>query len=116
MSSIDSALNSLSASTLEDFLVRSRTPPEKSRFRLSKLATLAWGVFAIAFSFSVEHIAPTVLEAINKVGSMANGPLLSLFFTALFKHQICRRAGWDVLHHVALLNGATDNLSTAVIE
>jgi SSS family solute:Na+ symporter len=52
MSSIDSALNSLSA---------------------------------VAFSFQVERIAPTVLEAINKVGSMANGPLLMLFTLAVFR-------------------------------
>lgn len=83
MSSIDSALNSLSASTLEDFIVRFRPLEERSLFLLSKLSTLAWGLFAIGFSFAVEHIAPTVLEAINKIGSMANGPLLALFITAL---------------------------------
>lgn len=83
MSSIDSALNSLSAATLEDFLYRDRRPDEEQLFRLSKLVTFAWGAAAVAFSFAVEHIAPTVLEAINKVGSMANGPLLALFLCAL---------------------------------
>ncbi len=52
---------------------------------ISKLATLFWGGFAILFSYQVERIAPTVLEAINKVGSMANGPLLMLFSLAVLR-------------------------------
>jgi SSS family solute:Na+ symporter len=83
MSSIDSALNSLSASTVEDFLSRCTHSSEQRLFLLSKMVTLGWGVFAVGFSFEVERIAPTVLEAINKVGSMANGPLLALFAVAL---------------------------------
>jgi SSS family solute:Na+ symporter len=84
MSSLDSALNSLSASTLEDFLPTwTEGRSERESFLLSKLLTLAWGAFAVAFSFSVEQIASTVLEAINKVGSLVFGPLLGLFLVAL---------------------------------
>ena len=83
MSSIDSALNSLSAATMEDYLKRFATQSERSAFLTSKLITLAWGLFAIVFSYQVEAIAPTVLEAINKIGSVANGPLLALFIVAL---------------------------------
>jgi len=83
MSSIDSALNSLSASTLEDFVPEHLQSTERQQFLLSKLATFCWGLFAIGFSFSVEHIASTILEAINKIGSMANGPLLALFTIAV---------------------------------
>ena len=92
MSSIDSALNSLSASTVEDFIARFTPLSERQLFLGSKLATLAWGSFAILFSFQVEHIAPTVLEAINKVGSMANGPLLALFTIAVFCPALGQRA------------------------
>ena len=88
MSSIDSALNSLSASTLEDFLPQQPGRSERQFFLLSKLLTFAWGAFAIAFSFAVEHIAPTILEAINKIGSMANGPLLALFVLAVLRPQV----------------------------
>ena len=84
MSSIDSALNSLSASTVEDYIGRFTNMSERRLFLSSKLATLGGGLFAVAFSFQVERIAPTVLEAINKIGSMANGPLLALFGIALF--------------------------------
>jgi SSS family solute:Na+ symporter len=85
MSSIDSALNSMSASTVEDFVVRFTEPDERRLFLASKLATVFWGLFAVAFSYSVEHFAPTVLEAINKVGSMSFGPLLALFVLAVCK-------------------------------
>ena len=82
MSSIDSALNSLSAATVEDYINRNARLSERGLFIASKLVTLAWGVFAVGFSYQVEHIAPTVLEAINKIGSMVNGPLLALFVIA----------------------------------
>ena len=83
MSSIDSALNSLSAVTLEDFLDPKQRLSEEGLLRMSRLLTLGWGLFTVLFSFAVEHIAGTVLEAINKVGSMANGPLLALFVLAV---------------------------------
>ena len=83
MSSIDSALNSLSASTIEDFVERFKPLSERQLFFASKLVTLLWGLFAVGFSFQVEAIAPTILETINKVGSMANGPLLGVFALAV---------------------------------
>ncbi|WOJ94181.1 sodium:solute symporter [Congregibacter variabilis] len=83
MSSIDSALNSLSASTLEDFFPAPDSASQRSRFVQSKLVTLCWGVFTVGFSFGVEHIASTLLESINKVGSLVNGPLLGLFTIAI---------------------------------
>lgn len=87
MSSIDSALNSLSAVTLEDFLDPDQRFNEQRLLLMSRLLTLGWGIFAVLFSFSVEHIAGTVLEAINKVGSMANGPMLALFVLAAIAPQ-----------------------------
>ena len=82
MSSIDSALNALSASVLEDYIDPNNRLAGRQRLWVAKGATIAWGVFAVAFSYSVEWIAPTVLEAVNKVGSMVNGPLLALFVIA----------------------------------
>jgi|TARA_Y100000294_G_scaffold172104_1_gene186406 SSS family solute:Na+ symporter len=92
MSSIDSTLNSLSASTVEDFISRFRKYSEKELFIISKIATFFWGTFAVLFSFQVEHVAPTVLEGINKIGSMANGPLLGLFAIAVFFPAVGQRA------------------------
>jgi Na+/proline symporter len=86
MSSIDSALNSLSAVTVEDF-IRPHFAPDSDPKKLlltGRLCTLLWGLFAVIFAFQVEHIAPTVLETVNKVGSMVNGPLLALICSAVF--------------------------------
>lgn len=88
MSSIDSSINSLSAATVEDFLHRYRKVSERQLFVWSKLITLFWGGFAVIFSYQVERIAPTVLEAINKIGSMVNGPLLALFTLALLVPKV----------------------------
>ena len=92
MSSIDSAINSLSAATIEDFVRPFRSLNDRQTLRWSRWTTLAWGLFAVVFSFQVEQIAPTVLEAINKIGSMANGPLLALFCLALLLRKVAERA------------------------
>lgn len=88
MSSIDSALNSLSAATVEDYVNPSGDLSERALFVSSKLATIGWGAFAVVFSYQVESIAPTVLESINKIGSMVNGPLLALFVVALLLPRV----------------------------
>lgn len=93
MSSIDSALNSLSAATVEDLAGHAVKADERRLFLLSKLTTFGWGAFAVVFSFQVERIAPTILEAINKIGSMANGPLLALFVVALLTPATSSDAG-----------------------
>lgn len=91
MSSIDSAINSLSAATMEDFVTPMTKLQDRYALRASRLTTLAWGLFCVGFSFQVEHIAPTVLEAVNKIGSMVNGPLLGLFVIALLIQGVGQR-------------------------
>ncbi len=94
MSSIDSAINSLSAATVEDFVAPRLSKPltDTQALRLSRLVTIVWGVAAVSFSFQVENIAPTVLEAINKIGSMANGSLLALISGAILLNGLTQRA------------------------
>ena len=98
MSSIDSALNSLSAVTVEDFIrPRLTNPSPRSMLRLGQLGTVLWGLFAVGFAFQVEQIAPTVLEAVNKVGSIVNGPLLALVSAAILRRrtsQVAALAGF----------------------
>ncbi|XOV85118.1 MAG: sodium/solute symporter [bacterium] len=92
MSSVDSAINSLSAATMEDFVKPLKKLSEQQTLTCSRITTLLWGLFCIGFSFQVEQIAPTVLEAINKIGSMANGPLLAMFVVALLLKGIGQKA------------------------
>ncbi len=106
MSSLDSVLNSLSATTMEDFIVRFRRTPltEKQEITLSRLVTTGWGIMTLTMAFYVGDIAPTVLEAINKIGSLANGSILAVFILALVSKNI---AGWGVC--IGLVAGISVN-------
>ena len=76
MSSIDSALNSLAAVTLEDVV---GIAPERQGVWLSRLTSLAWGVFAIGSGLAFARSGGGVLELINQVGSAFYGPVLAVF-------------------------------------
>ena len=81
MSSLDSALNSLSASTLRDFVEPRLGPqaPESHRLLASRLVTLGWGVAIVAFGLVVGDLASSVVEGINRIGALFYGPLLAAF-------------------------------------
>jgi SSS family transporter len=88
MSSLDSSINSLSAATMRDIYQRHVRPiaSEEHYLLWSKILTIMWGVVCTGFGFLVGSISDTVIEAINKVGSLFYGPVLSAFILAiLFK-------------------------------
>lgn len=94
MSSLDSTLNSMSAVSMQDFVHRLTPKPltDRQELILSKLITVAWGEACLIFSYFAGDIAPTVVEAVNKVGSLLNGPLLALFTMGIFTRFIGARA------------------------
>tara|TARA_R110002072_G_scaffold51389_9_gene137968 strand:+ start:8613 stop:10226 length:1614 start_codon:yes stop_codon:yes gene_type:complete len=82
MSSLDSVINSLSATTMEDFvrrLHRGKVWSDSRELLYSRLLTAAWGAATLVLAFFVGDIADTVLVAINKIGSLINGPVLGVF-------------------------------------
>lgn len=85
MSSIDSAINSLSAATMKDIYQRHVKPnaDESHYFLWSKIFTVIWGIICTAFAFLVGSISETVIEAINKVGSVFYGPILAVFILGI---------------------------------
>ncbi|MEO1049018.1 MAG: sodium:solute symporter [Bacteroidota bacterium] len=88
MSSLSSAINSLSAATMEDLIYRNKKAESDEalatkKLRYSKYLSLAWGVACIIVAFFSGQIADTVIEAINKVGSLFYGPILATFLLAL---------------------------------
>lgn len=89
MSSLDSVINSLSASTMEDFVRRFHQGSwsDTKELLISRGLTLAWGGLALWFSFYVGRIADTVLEAINIIGSLINGPVLGVFALGLLTRR-----------------------------
>lgn len=94
MSSIDSVLNALSASSVVDIYRRWLRPhaPEADAVRAGKLFTLLWGALAtwLAISFGG---GGSVIEKINEYGSYFYGSLLGIFALALLVPRAGARAG-----------------------
>jgi len=82
MSSLDSALNSLSASTVHDFIAN-----KDHLLRVSKLTTVGWGILITGFAFLVGNISGTVIESINKIGSAFYGPILAAFIVGVLSKK-----------------------------
>lgn len=85
MSSLDSALNSLSAATLRDF-VEPRLGSAPS-LRAGRLVTLAWGVAIIIFAGLASGLSTGVVETINRVGALFYGPLLAAFVCGILDRR-----------------------------
>ncbi|MFT4653102.1 MAG: SSS family transporter [Patiriisocius sp.] len=80
MSSLSSAINSLSAVSLEDYCRYTQTSFTAKEYMLkARLAGIFWGIVTLTLAFFAGDIAPTVIEAINKVGSVFYGPILACF-------------------------------------
>jgi len=92
MSSLSSTINSLSAVTTEDILVAGKQVDDKTYVRYSKLTSVFWGVITILLAFVTGDIAKTVIEAINKIGSVFYGPILATFIIATMIKWIHSRA------------------------
>ncbi|MGE5235637.1 MAG: sodium:solute symporter family transporter [Acidobacteriota bacterium] len=78
LSSIDSALNSLSAVSLEE-LAPARFGAGLS---VARLTTVAWGVLAFVAAWLFSHAGKTTIELVNQVGSALYGPTLAIFALA----------------------------------
>ncbi|MBT8368565.1 MAG: sodium:proline symporter, partial [Deltaproteobacteria bacterium] len=90
MSSLDSTLNALSALSMQDIVKRHLKIDLSGRKELiiSKLLTVFWGCVCLFFAFFVGGIADTIVESINKIGSLLNGPLLAVFLMGMLTQRI----------------------------
>ena len=105
MSAFSSALNSLSAVTMEDVVARLTAAPKEHYVVWSKAIALAWGVTTMLLASFVGKMATTAIESINKVGSLFYGPILGMFLLALFPRRIKAHAA-----NIGLVLGVTANL------
>ncbi|WP_347861491.1 sodium:solute symporter [Salimicrobium sp. PL1-032A] len=89
MSSLDSALNSLSAVSVRDFYAKffRKNASEQHYLKASRYATVFWGIYATIFAFFAGNLGP-VIEAVNKVGSYFYGALLGVFILAIFTRRV----------------------------
>jgi SSS family transporter len=84
MSSLSSAINSLSAVSVEDFCRLAGKQPDSAQYvSYARYAGIFWGMVTLLLSFYAGSIAPTVIEAINKIGSVFYGPVLAVFILAI---------------------------------
>jgi SSS family transporter len=90
MSSLDSTLNALSALGMQDIVRRyvKRELSDRMELVISKLLTVFWGTVCIFFAFFVGGISDTIIESINKIGSLVNGPLLAVFVMGMLTRRV----------------------------
>ena len=85
MSSSAAELNALASVTVVDIykrLVR-RDASERRLLAASKLATVFWGLYAVAFAQFANHLG-SLIEAVNIMGSLFYGTILGIFLIAFF--------------------------------
>ena len=85
MANLSAALNSLSSTTVVDFLrARSREMSEKRAMRLAKFGTVVWGAVLLGIAMvAAGHISKSVLEAGLKIASIPSGMLLGVFLLGI---------------------------------
>ena len=105
MSSMSSVINSLSAVTMEDFIMRERELSPKQYVFYSRSVALFWGIVILLSSFFAGDIADTVIEAINKIGSLFYGPILAMFLLAIVFKRVHALAA-----NIGLLAGVAFNI------
>lgn len=89
MSSLSSAINSLSAVTVEDYCrISGAELSAKTSIRVAKYVGMFWGIITLTLSFYAGDIAPTIIEAINKIGSVCYGPILAVFLLGICTSDI----------------------------
>ena len=80
LSSIDSMLNSLAASSVVDWYrrLRSRKRSERHYLRATRWATAGWGIFATLSAIAFGE-TESIVELVNRIGSFFYGPILGIF-------------------------------------
>jgi solute:Na+ symporter, SSS family len=85
------SINALAATTVNDFYRKYVRPnaDESTLMRVSRLATIAWGVAQILVALGAQFVTRSVLESGLSVLSLAAGPVLGAFLVGV----LSRRAG-----------------------
>jgi Na+/proline symporter len=92
MSNLSAALNSLSSTSIMDFYVRLRPlANEKTKMRLSRLATLAWALVLFGLALIALHKVGRVVEVGLQIASVAYGALLGVFLLGVLTRRANQR-------------------------
>jgi Na+/proline symporter len=92
MSSTSSELNALASTTIVDIYKRlyKKNASERHYLNASKVFTMFWGVYAILFAMYANRLG-TLIEAVNKLGSLVYGTILGVFLVAFYMKNIKAR-------------------------
>lgn len=82
-------LNALATTTIIDIYRRSikKDAPQLLYVRVSMLATLGWGIFAICVAQLANQLG-SLIEAVNVLGSLFYGNILGIFLIAFFLKKV----------------------------
>jgi SSS family transporter len=106
MSSLSSAINSLAAVSTEDICrLRGNKLSDRQYMLLARCSGAIWGTITLILSLYADDIAPTVIEAINKMGSVFYGPILAVFLLGIHHRTVSALAA-----NTGLLLGVSANL------
>lgn len=89
MSSTSAELNSLASTTVIDIYKRliKKDASDKHYLKVSKAATVLWGVYAIGFALFANRLG-TLIEAVNVLGSLVYGTILGIFLVAFYFKRV----------------------------
>ena len=84
------SLNAMAATTVNDFYRRYLRPDadEQTLLRVSKLATVGWGIAQIAVALAAQRMDRSVLDAGLAVLSLATGPVLGAFLVGVWTRHL----------------------------
>ena len=113
MSTLSSSLNSSAAAFINDLYLPSRSaePDERSKMRAGQAATVAFGILqtGLAILFGLVGTDESTVSNVLKISGFAIGPVLGLYFLAVFAPRVAQRAalagfvtGVAVLSYVAM--------------
>jgi len=88
--SIAAALNALASCTVVDIHKKftRKDLTQIQDYRLSRLYTLAWGLFSIAVAEFASNLGNSLIETVNILGSLFYGVILGIFLVAFWFKQI----------------------------
>ena len=84
------SINALAATTVNDFYVKYVRPnaDQSELMRVSRRATIVWGIAQIAVALGAQFVTRSVLDAGLSVLSLAAGPVLGAFMTGVLTRRV----------------------------
>jgi len=96
MANLSAALNSLASSSVMDFYKPFARPSADDRhfLRVSRLATLLWGVVIIAIALAAQYLQKSALELALSVASVPYGSMLGIFLLGVLTRRANSRGAF----------------------